>query len=72
MPKLPVVSSTKVIKVASKLGFEFSRQKGSHLILKNKQEEIIVIPNKKILKKGTLLQIIKALDITKEEFTELL
>ncbi len=72
MPKLPTVSSTKVIHIASKLGYKFVRQKGSHIILKNKKEKILVIPNKKTLKKGTLLQIIKAMEITKEEFTEIL
>lgn len=72
MPKLPVVSSTKVISVACKLGFELVRQKGSHLILKNKEGKMLVIPNHKKLKKGTLLQIIKALEITKEEFREML
>ena len=72
MPKLPAVSSTKVIRVASKLGYELVRQKGSHIILKNKEEKMLVIPNKKTLKKGTLLQIIKAMEITKEEFTEML
>jgi predicted RNA binding protein YcfA (HicA-like mRNA interferase family) len=72
MPKLPVVSATEVIRVASKLGYEFTRQKGSHIILKNKEEKLLVIPNHKTLKKGTLLQIIKAMEITKEEFAELL
>ena len=72
MPKLPTVSATKVIRVASKLGYEFVRQTGSHLILKNKEEQLLVIPNHKALKKGTLLQIIKALEITKEEFRKLL
>ena len=72
MPKLPVVSATEVIRVASKLGYEFVRQKGSHLILKNKEEKILVVPNHKALKKGTLLQIIKALGTTKEEFAKLL
>jgi len=70
MPKLPVVSSAKVIKVASGLGFKFVRQKGSHIILKNHEEKTLVIPNKKTLKKGTLLQIIKAMEITKEEFAK--
>jgi len=55
MPKLPVVSSAKVIKVSSKFGYEFVRQKGSHLILKNKNGKMMVIPNHKILKRGTLL-----------------
>ncbi|MFH1234732.1 MAG: type II toxin-antitoxin system HicA family toxin [Candidatus Diapherotrites archaeon] len=68
MPKLPVVSSAKVIKTASGLGYGFVRQKGSHIILKNKDGKLLVIPNKKTLKKGTLLQIIKAMGITKEEF----
>ena len=72
MPKLPVVSSTKVIFVAGKLGFELVRQKGSHLILKNKNGKILVIPNHKKLKKGTLLQILKILEITKEEFSKML
>ncbi|MBU2100645.1 type II toxin-antitoxin system HicA family toxin [Candidatus Micrarchaeota archaeon] len=71
MHKLPVVSSAKVVKIASKLGYEFVRQKGSHIILKNEKGEITVIPNRKTLKKGTLLQIIKALGITKEEFSKL-
>ncbi|MFA4855903.1 MAG: type II toxin-antitoxin system HicA family toxin [archaeon] len=72
MPKLPAVSATKVIRVASKLGFELVRQKGSHLILKGGEEKMLVIPNHKKLKKGTLLQIIKAMGITKEEFIEML
>jgi len=72
MPKLPVVSGTDVIKVASKIGYEFKRQTGSHLILKNEEEKVLVIPNHKRLKKGTLLQIIKAMGITKDEFVQLL
>jgi len=43
MPKLPVVSSTKVISVARKLGFELVRQKGSHLILKNKDKILKIL-----------------------------
>ncbi|MFH1751973.1 MAG: type II toxin-antitoxin system HicA family toxin [archaeon] len=71
MHRLPTVSASKVIKVASKLGFELVRQKGSHLILKNDFRQILVIPNHKKLKKGTLLQILKVMKITKKEFSEL-
>ncbi|MFA4907273.1 MAG: type II toxin-antitoxin system HicA family toxin [archaeon] len=53
MPKLPPVSATKVISVSSKLGYEFVRQKGSHIILKNRDGKILVIPNHRALKKGT-------------------
>ncbi len=56
MPKLPAVSSKKVIKVAETLGYRFVRQKGSHVILKNREEQILVIPEKRPLKKGTLIQ----------------
>lgn len=72
MPKLPAVSATEIIKVASKLGYGFVRQKGSHIILKNNEGKVLVIPNHKTLKKGTLLQIIKVLGITKEKLSELL
>ncbi len=72
MPKLPVVSAIEVVKVASKLGYGFARQKGSHIVLKNRQERLLIIPNHKSLKKGTLLQIIRVLGITREKFMELL
>ena len=72
MPKLPVVSSTKIMQVASRAGYAFVRQKGSHLILRNEKGEILVIPSRKTLKKGTLLQIIRMMGLTKEEFIRML
>lgn len=41
MVKLPIVSGKKLIKVAKKLDFETKRIKGSHAILKNKNNKII-------------------------------
>jgi len=72
MPKLSNVSASKVVKIAVKLGFFVSRQKGSHIILKNNSGKILVIPNHRKLKLGTLLQIIKVLNLSKEEFEKLL
>ena len=72
MPKLMVVSAIEIIKVAQKAGFEIVSQKGSHIKLKNSEGKILIIPNHKILKKGTTLQIIKTLGITKEELGKLL
>ncbi len=70
--KLPTnVSGSELTKVAVKLGFEIRRQSGSHLILK-KEDKLLVIPQHKQLKKGTLLQILKVLEISKDELTELL
>jgi predicted RNA binding protein YcfA (HicA-like mRNA interferase family) len=70
--KLPAdVSGAELSKVAVSLGFEIRRQKGSHLILK-KGEKLLVIPQHKILKKGTLLQILRVLEISKEELADML
>ena len=72
MPRLPVVSAAEALKAALSLNYSFLRQKGSHIILKNAKGKLLVIPNHKRLKKGTLLQIIKALGVTKEDFISLL
>ncbi len=69
--KLPVASGNDCLKVALKIGFEFKRQKGSHLIL-TKGEKLLVIPFHKTLKKGTLHQILKIMELTPEQFRELL
>lgn len=70
--KLPAdVSGAGLAKVAVSLGFEIKRQNGSHLILK-KGEKLLVIPQHKSLKKGTLLQILKVLEISKEELAKML
>lgn len=69
--KLPVASGNDCLKVALKIGFEFKRQKGSHLIL-TKEEKLLVIPLHKAIKKGTLHQIMKILEITPEQFIKLL
>ena len=62
MAKLPVVSGQDMVKVASSLGFEPNRIKGSHAILK-KGNSLLVIPLHKTLKKGTLLAIMKTLGL---------
>jgi len=72
MPKLPIISASEATKIASKRGYFFSRQSGSHIILKTASGKMLVIPNHERLKPGTLLQIIKTLGLTKEEFCALL
>ena len=36
MPKLPIVSAKQVVKALSKIGYEFDHQRGSHIILRQK------------------------------------
>ena len=70
--KLPSdVSGRDLVKVALKLGFELRRQRGSHVILK-KGERLLVIPQHNSIKKGTLLQILRIMEISKEELAGML
>ena len=61
MPKLPVVSGKKLIKMLTQLNYKVVRQKGSHIRLQ-KQTELgnhkITIPNHKEIAKGTLNDIL--------------
>ncbi|OGM12790.1 hypothetical protein A3A76_00855 [Candidatus Woesebacteria bacterium RIFCSPLOWO2_01_FULL_39_23] len=76
MPKLPQVSGREVIKVLRKIGFEKVSQKGSHIKLQRQKAnttQIIIVPDHKIIKKGTLRNgILKPIPLTVEEFLSLL
>lgn len=66
------VNARKLISVLEENGFIFSRQKGSHMIWKNRQTGVIVpVPlhaKSKPIPIGTLLAIIKQSKIPKEKF----
>jgi len=72
--KLPPVSSEKVIKALARLGYEFCHQKGSHIHLRKANDPFnrVVVPKHRVLKKGTLLNIIKHAGLTKKEFIKFL
>lgn len=73
MPKLPVVSGREAVKVLSKVGFEFRRQVGSHMVLKRQLDgKRIVIPDHKELPKGTLRAILRQAGVSVEDFINLL
>ncbi|MFQ5405864.1 MAG: type II toxin-antitoxin system HicA family toxin [Candidatus Micrarchaeia archaeon] len=75
MPKLPVLSGKKVLKVLQKEGFKFSRQKGSHVVMTkivNGQKLVTVFPMHKELDPGTLLAIISQAGMNREEFFKIL
>ena len=74
-PKLPRVKAKDVIRVASKLGFEFDRQSGSHAVYyrrSDKRRIVIPIHPKKTLKPKTLRGIIEDMGLEVDEFRELL
>jgi predicted RNA binding protein YcfA (HicA-like mRNA interferase family) len=73
MSGLPQISGRDCIKALSKLGFYIKRQQGSHVILrKDDPFSQLVVPDHKILDRGTLRAIIRQAGITVEEFIDLI
>lgn len=66
MSKLQNTSSKEIRSIIEKHGYFFVRQKGSHLVFKNAENKIIVMPNHKVLKIGTAHHILKALKNSKK------
>jgi len=74
MPKLPAIKARKLFKALKKLGFYKYHQAGSHIQLKHvdgRRTTIPYHPNKEI-RRGTLKAIIDDLELTVEEFIEVL
>jgi predicted RNA binding protein YcfA (HicA-like mRNA interferase family) len=74
MPKIIPIPARKLVKLLEKLGFEIVRQKGSHIIMMDKNRRRIVIPSHpgKDIKPSLVRVIIKEVGISREEFFELL
>jgi predicted RNA binding protein YcfA (HicA-like mRNA interferase family) len=73
MPKLKPTKPKDLVKVLKKIGFVESRTKGSHLIMKNSDNLLVVIPlHNKEIPTGTLLAIINDSGLSKENFLKLL
>ena len=72
--KLPRLSGKEVIRIISKIGFRSVRQRGSHVFMIKESADgkiTTVVPMHKEIDRGTLLEIIRQIKITKEEFIEL-
>jgi predicted RNA binding protein YcfA (HicA-like mRNA interferase family) len=67
MPKLPVVSGTQAVRTLQRLGFEVTRQRGSHIVLRRGSAGCVV-PNHRELKLGTLYGVLKQAGVSHEEF----
>jgi len=74
MPRLPVVSARQAVKVFQKVGYEYSHQTGSHIILRSKEppHRHLTIPDHKELGRGLLRGLIRDAGLTLEQFIELL
>jgi predicted RNA binding protein YcfA (HicA-like mRNA interferase family) len=70
--KLPQVSWRDVVRALEKKGFEVKRQRGSHMVLEDDKGNVAVVPRHKVIKRGTLLSILKQAKLSRSEFLELL
>jgi len=73
MSRITLISSKKMVQLIKVLGFEECRQKGSHILFKHKDGRSALIPfhASKDLKRGTMISILKDIEITATEYEEL-
>ena len=70
--QLPVLSGKEVRKAFEKGGWQFARQRGSHMILvKDGSIASLSVPDHKEVARGTLRGLIRAADLTVDAFLEL-
>ena len=73
MSRLPVISGRECVRALEKAGFYVKRQTSSHLILRRDDPFAqVVVPNHKVLDRGTLRAIIRHTDLSVDEFIGLL
>ena len=69
MGMLPVLSGREVVKVFASFGWEVARQSGSHIIMtKEGATTTLSIPDHREVAKGTLRSLIRAANLTVDEF----
>jgi len=74
MSKLPVISGKRVIHILRKCEFYVDRQRGSHVVLIKRTPEKVIrltVPAHEVVARGTLRNIIKQAQLTREEFIKL-
>ena len=57
-----------VIKALSKFGYSVGRQRGSHIILKNKNGDMVSVPRHSPIRESTLKLILEQAEISKDDF----
>lgn len=74
MSKLPNLSGKYIMKIlVNEFGFEYARQKGSHVVLRkivNGEKIVTVVPLHKEVAIGTLLGVLELARIKREEFMD--
>lgn len=71
MPKLPILSGRKLIRVLGQVGYEVVRQRGSHIRLSCPGKKPITVPDYKTIDHSLLAKILRDAELTAEEFLKL-
>ena len=74
MSFLPRVSGREIVKAMQKLGYEFDRQRGSHIVLRQSiaPHRRLTVPDHREVAKGTLRSILREAGVTVEELKSVL
>jgi predicted RNA binding protein YcfA (HicA-like mRNA interferase family) len=69
MPSLPVLSGREVVKAFESFGWKVARQSSSHIIMTKEGEMVTLsVPDHKEVARGTLRSLIRAANLTVDEF----
>lgn len=74
MSRLPRISGREAVAALGKAGYEFDRQRGSHIILRHRESPYrrLVVPDHGELATGTLRKLIREAGLTTDEFVAML
>lgn len=73
MSKLPEMSGRDCAQALTRVGFYFRRQTGSHMVMRRDDPFAqVVVPDHRLLDRGTLRAIIRQAGLSVSEFLELL
>jgi predicted RNA binding protein YcfA (HicA-like mRNA interferase family) len=69
MPKLPRISGAEAIRALQRMGFEKTRQSGSHVVMR-REGKACVVPLHAELKVGTLAGVLRQADVAADDFVQ--
>ena len=72
MSRLPILSGQEIIKALSKIGYQTSRQRGSHIRLSCSGRKSVSVPNYNAVSRGLLRKILRDAEVSIDKFNELL
>ena len=74
MPRLPAIKARELIAALERAGFEFVRQKGSHVRLQHPDGRVVTVPvhSGQDIGRGLLRKILRDAELSREDFLNLL